>query len=328
MKRTTQTLLAPRQLQAIAAVARAGSVHAAARALGIPQPALSRLVATAERTLGSALFERSRSGTRLTEAGARVVKQICFALQALEGVSEVARNSLPVLRLGCIPRVMETLVPHLLAQLSSGDAGFRLHITVGTSNELVAELAAAHLDFVIARRMVLTEDDSPVVAERLYSEKTVVVCGLHNMLVPDSICPISKLAQLSWVLPKRGFYSRDTLDAMLSEFGLPPIVPIIESNSFESSLSVVAATPFLAMAPEFAARRFALLNLVRIVHTKPSLGSSPVMLQYRPGQEAHPAFPAFRIAVTKAGRLVPTIWHGESAVMPRLSSAPSRRRPR
>lgn len=307
MKRIAHPLLAPRQLQAIAAVARFGSVHAAARTLGIPQPALSRLVATAERQLGITLFERSRSGTRPTEAGARVIKQVAFALQALEGVSDVARHALPVLRLGCIPRVMEALVPHLLAQLSSDHVGFRLHITVGTSNELVAELDAAHLDFVIARRKVPTGDDSSIVAERLYSERTVVVCGLRNALVPRAVCPITKLARLSWVLPKRGFYSRDALDAMLSTLGVPPIVPIIESNSFESNLSVVAATPFLTMAPEFAARRFALLNLVRVVRSRPSLGPSPVMLQYRPGLEAHPAFPAFRAAVTKASRLAASI---------------------
>ena len=33
-------------------------------------------------------------------------------------------------------------------------------------------------------------------------------------------------------------------------------------------------------APEFAARRFEKLKMVRIVPTRPALGSSPVMLQY------------------------------------------------
>lgn len=296
-------LLAPRQLQAITAVAQAGSVHGAARALGIPQPALSRLVATAERVLGMTLFERSRSGTRPTEAGASAIKQACFALQALEGLSGVAMHPLPVLRLGCIPRVMDALVPHLLAQLASDAAGFRLRVTVGTSNELVAELEGARLDFVIARRMVPKADDSEIVAERLYNEATVVVCGARNALASDRVWPITKLAGLSWVLPKRGFYSRDALDAMLPRLGLAPIVPIIESSSFESNLSVVAATPFLTIAPEFAARRFALLDLARVLRTQPLLGSSPVMLQYQRTQEAHPAFPAFRAAVRKAGRL-------------------------
>lgn len=303
MKRSSLPLLPPRQLQAIAAVAEAGSVHAAARTLGVPQPALSRLIAAAEDLLGTALFERSRSGTRPTEAGTRVIKQAAFALQALEGLADAARHSLPVVRLGCIPRVMDALVPHLLARLGGEDGGFRLRVTVGTSSELVSELDAGRLDFVIARRMVPKGEDSPLVAERLYDEGTVVVCGVKNALAPRAACAFADLARFSWVLPKRGFYSRDALDRLLPRLGLAPIVPVIESSSFGSNLSVVAATPFLTIGPEFAARRFAALHLARILETRPALGSSPVMLQYHPGQRSHPSFASFRAAVTSARRL-------------------------
>ena len=303
MKRSPSSLLPPRQLQAIAAVAEAGSVHAAARTLGVPQPALSRLIAAAEDLLGTPLFERSRSGTRPTEAGTRVIKQAAFALQALEGLADAARHSLPVVRLGCIPRVMDALVPHLLARLGGEDGAFRLRVTVGTSSELVSELDAGRLDFVIARRMVPKGEDSTLVAERLYDEGTVVVCGVKNALAPRAPCAFADLARFSWVLPKRGFYSRDAIDRLLPRLGLAPIVPVIESSSFGSNLSVVAATPFLTIGPEFAARRFAALRLARILETRPALGSSPVMLQYHPGQRSHPSFASFRAAVTSARRL-------------------------
>lgn len=303
MKHGASSLLSPRHLQAISAVAEAGSVHGAARALGIPQPALSRLVASAERLLGAPLFERSRSGTRPTDSGTRVIKQAAFALQALESLAHAARRSLPVMRLGCIPRVMDALVPHLLARLGGEGSAFRLRVAVGTSSELVSELDAGRLDFVIARRMVPKGEDSALVAERLYDEGTVVVCGVGNALAPPSACAFADLARFSWVLPKRGFYSRDALDRLLPRLGLAPIVPVIESNSFGSNLSVVAATPFLTIGPEFAARRFAALKLARILETRPALGSSPVMLQYHPAQRSHPSFASFRAAVRSARRL-------------------------
>jgi len=301
-------LLQPRHLKVIVAVARGGSVHAAARELKIPQPAVSRLVAAAESLVGVALFTRSPSGTHATEAGERVIKQAAFALRALEDLSEAANESLPIVRLGCIPRVMHVLIPHLLAQVGDGSAGFRLHIAVGTSNEMASELEAARLDFVIARRAAPGTAGSALEAEKLYRENTVVVCARDNATVPTKPCHMTQLARLQWVLPKRGFYSRDLIDTIISTTGLPPIVPVIESNSFESSLSVVAATRFIAMAPEFAAQRFERLQLVRIVRTKPSLGSSPVMLQYRLGQRSHPAYAAFRAAAMKAARKVRLIW--------------------
>jgi len=305
MAKTHKSLLNPRQLEAIVAVARAGSVHAAARQLGIPQPALSRLIATAEQMLGATLFHRSRSGTQATQDGVRVVKQAEFALHALERVAESAREPLPVVRLGCIPRVMHVLIPHLLAHLSDGTAGFRLHVSVGTSNELSLDLDAAKVDFVIARR---AGADAPEVgnidAERLYNERTMIVCGRRNKAVPETTCDLADLVHLPWVLPKRGFHSRHMLDAMLSTRGLPPIVPVIETNSFESSLSVVAATKFLAMAPEFAARRFERLRLVRILQLRPAFAASPVMLQYKPRQRTHPAFEPFRSAALQAANRV------------------------
>jgi len=305
MKNARQSLLHPRQIEAIVAVARAGSVHAAARLLQIPQPALSRLIAAAEKSLGVALFERSRAGTRPTEAGERVLKQGAFALQALQGVAESAREALPVVRLGCIPRVMHVLIPHVLAQLSDGHASFRLHVAVGTSNELAVDIDAARLDFVIARRAAPGVIGAPdLQAEKLYSERTAVVCGRTNKDVPTGACNVRDLGALPWVLPKRGFYSRDLLDGIVAAQGLPPIVPVIESNSFESSLSVVAGTRFLTLAPEFAARRFERLRLVRIVGMRPSLGSSPIMLEYRRAQQQHPAYPAFRAAVMHAARRI------------------------
>lgn len=305
MKKARAELLHPRQIQAIVAVARAGSVHGAARLLDMPQPALSRLVAASEKCLGVALFERSRAGTRITEAGERVLKQGAFALHALQSVAQAAREPLPVVRLGCIPRVMHVLIPHLLARLNGEDARFRLHVSVGTSNELAEDLDAARLDFVIARRAAAgVAGASELRAEKLYAERTVVVCGYANDSVPRSPCEIRSLIALPWVLPKRGFHSRDLLDGIVAARGLPPLVPVIESNSFESSLSAVALTRFLALAPEFAARRFEQLDLVRVVRMRPSLGSSPIMLEYRPAQEAHVAFAAFRAATLAAARMI------------------------
>jgi DNA-binding transcriptional LysR family regulator len=294
-------LLQPRQLEAIVAVARLGSVHAAARSLGIPQPIVSRLVAASEKILGVLLFERSPTGSRVTRSGERVLEQAAFALRALSSVSENASDGLPVVRLGCIPRVMHVLIPHLLALLDKGNSSFRLRVSVGSSSEMAAGLEAARLDFVIARRT----GQGGMEAEHLYTEKTVVACGRHNRAV-RATPPLADLVALPWVLPKPGFYSRDALDALVSAAGLAPMVPAIECDSFESNLSVVASTRFITLAPEFAARRFERLGMVRIVRTRPSLGSSPVMLQYRAEQGQHPAFTSFRTAAVKAAEFVRT----------------------
>jgi len=306
MRAGRTSLLYPRQLEAIVVVAQTHSVHAAARQLGVPQPQLSRLVSAAERTLGLKLFERSRSGMQAAASSSeRVIKEAAFALEALRDVSKSARERVPIIRLGCLPRVMHVLIPHLLAEIADRDVGFKLQVSVGTSNEVAAELQTGHVDVVIGRRVApVREIGVALDADRLYAERTVVVCGHENRVIGSGTVHISQLARHNWLLPKRGFYSRDILDSMVSRAGLPPIVPIIESNSFDSSLSVVAVTRFITIAPEFFARRLERLRLVLIVQMKPSLGSGSLMLQYQPRQRAHPGFDAFRAAVMRAAKKV------------------------
>jgi DNA-binding transcriptional LysR family regulator len=235
----------------------------------------------------------------------RVIKEAAFALEALRDVSKSAREGVSTIRLGCLPRVMHVLIPHLLAEIADRDVGFQLQVSVGTSNEVAAELQAGHVDVVIGRRVAPVRENGIVLdADRLYAERTVVVCGHDNRAIAGGTVHISQLARHNWLLPKRGFYSRDVLDSMVSRAGLPPIVPIIESNSFDSSLSVVAVTRFITIAPEFFARRLERLRLVRVVRMKPSLGSGSLMLQYQPRQRAHPGFDAFRAAVIRAAKKV------------------------
>ncbi len=54
-------------------VASLGSFHAAAQQLHASQPAISARIAALEETLGVQLFQRDKSGTRLTERGAQLL---------------------------------------------------------------------------------------------------------------------------------------------------------------------------------------------------------------------------------------------------------------
>ncbi|MEM6373029.1 MAG: LysR family transcriptional regulator [Pseudomonadota bacterium] len=78
-------------LQSFAAVAEAGSLSGAARALNSSQPTLSRHIALLEADLGTRLFERSRGGMTLTQAGqdlAAHAKQMADAAARLAMTSQ------------------------------------------------------------------------------------------------------------------------------------------------------------------------------------------------------------------------------------------------
>lgn len=74
-------------------VARSGSFSAGGRALDIPQPTVSRLIAQLERDLGAALFTRTTRAVALTEAGADFLARIDPILAALEEAEHAVRGT-------------------------------------------------------------------------------------------------------------------------------------------------------------------------------------------------------------------------------------------
>jgi LysR family transcriptional regulator, regulator for genes of the gallate degradation pathway len=65
-----------RQLRAFEAVARCRSIGAAARELGLSQPAVTQMVAQIEASLGASLLERRRTGTYLTALGSVLLPRV------------------------------------------------------------------------------------------------------------------------------------------------------------------------------------------------------------------------------------------------------------
>ena len=102
-------------LEAFVAVARTGSVKAAAAALALSMPALSRRVQGLERHVGVPLFERTGGGMRLTRAGDQLHAALGPALDALHtAVESVGERASLRLRLNVLPLfAQQRLFPRL-----------------------------------------------------------------------------------------------------------------------------------------------------------------------------------------------------------------------
>jgi DNA-binding transcriptional LysR family regulator len=80
-------------LRLVVAIARNGSVGAAARELLVSQPSASQRLAALERRCGVQLFARDTSGARPTAAGSEMVKDARHILGHLEGVFDRSRSA-------------------------------------------------------------------------------------------------------------------------------------------------------------------------------------------------------------------------------------------
>src|SRR5262249_28328658 len=119
-KRTVNMAVNPvtlSQLRTFAAVARHGSLTAAARALGVSVPAVSAAIAALRKEFGDELVIRSEGGTALTPGGLRLAaaaaEMVAIAEQARRAVLE-AREGSSVLRIAATHEIGEYAIGPLV----------------------------------------------------------------------------------------------------------------------------------------------------------------------------------------------------------------------
>ncbi len=219
-----------RHIEALVAVGDGHSVHRAARDLGVPQPVLSRLLAEAETLLGARLFERSSHGSKPTVQGETVLSRARFVLRAIERLNDVIAEAGPPIQVGCIPLAMHTLMPLLLARMyparptdspaQRAEAPFHFRVIEGTSRMLFDAITAGSLDFAILRSTIkAASGDDDLVVERLYDERTVIICADGHPTIPDGPIALSRLADHGWALPEVETASRVAFDEFWSAHG-------------------------------------------------------------------------------------------------------------
>jgi DNA-binding transcriptional LysR family regulator len=137
----------------LVAVARHGSVTAAANALNYAQPSISHHIARLEAETGARLLQRAGRGVRLTEAGrllAERAEEIIGRLDAAEAelAAHVGLREGRV-RLAAFPSALGTIVPAAAARLEAETPGMDLMLTEAEPPEAVRMLRAGYVDVAL-----------------------------------------------------------------------------------------------------------------------------------------------------------------------------------
>ena len=141
------------RLRVLVAVARHGSVTAAARALNYAQPSVSHHIARLEAETGTQLLERVGRGIRLTEAGrllAERAEEIIGRLDTAEAelAAHVGLRQGRV-RLAAFPSALGTLVPAAAARLATETPGLEFMLTEAEPPEALRMLRAGYVDVAV-----------------------------------------------------------------------------------------------------------------------------------------------------------------------------------
>ncbi len=141
-----------RHLEYLVAIAEEGTFSAAAEALHITQPALTRMMQRMEEELGLTLFERTKNRAELNEAGKLAVECAKTVLESARQMTyrmDSYRRSLTTLAVGsCAPGPTFPLIPRLTALYPEMTISSVLHpedaLREGLLNDTFHMIALSH----------------------------------------------------------------------------------------------------------------------------------------------------------------------------------------
>ncbi len=220
-----------RQLQALEAVERLGSVTAAAQWLHLTQPAISAAIKQLEAACGMALVEPRGRGIAVTEAGQAVTRAARAVLGEIESLGEELDALRGVrggrLRLAAVSTA-KYFVPHLLAQFNRFFPRIELQLRVANRQAVLDALSDAQADLVI---MGTPPDRLACVSYPFADNPLSMVASVQHRLSRRRGLQLSELAGEPFLVRERGSGTRAAMERFFSEHALTPPGGIeIDSN--------------------------------------------------------------------------------------------------
>ncbi|MFJ9817198.1 LysR family transcriptional regulator [Streptomyces sp. NPDC101151] len=255
-------------LELLLAVARLGSLGAAAREVGITQPAASSRLRSMERQLGVALVDRSPRGSRLTDAGALVTdwaRRVVEAAAAFDAGARALRDRRDSrLRVAASMTIAEYLLPGWLLALHAARPDTAVSLLAGNSAKVAELLLAGEADLGFVEGLTVPAGlDSAVIA---HDRLIVVTAPGHPWARRRRPLTPEELAATPLILRERGSGTRQVLDTALGGLARPLIE--LSSTTAVKASAVSGAGPSvlseLVVGEELAMRRLVSIPVEKV----------------------------------------------------------------
>ncbi|MBL1083012.1 LysR family transcriptional regulator [Streptomyces actinomycinicus] len=242
------------RLRTLDALARHGSVSAAAEALHVTTSAVSQQLGKLEREVGQQLLAKNGRGVRLTDAGrllsehaARILSQVELAESDLEAHrGQVAGE----LRLSAFPTAARGLFPAALGALRSEHPGLRVRSSELEPEQGIAGVVRGDLDLAVVLdwyNKPMPVPDGLVKAPLLDDPADVAMPVGHRLADRDEV-DLTEFADDEWITWGEGEFCHEWLMFTLRSKGVEPIVGHRAGES-HTQLGLVAAGLGVCIAP-------------------------------------------------------------------------------
>ncbi|BAH42545.1 transcriptional regulator [Brevibacillus brevis NBRC 100599] len=237
------------QLQYFLTVARMEHVTEAARSLHVTQSSLSKTIQRLEEDLGVPLFDRTGRKLRLNEFGSKFLCRVERALFELEqGKLELRDLSNP--EHGTLELAVTTAstLPNILREFRKKRPDIQFHVQMLTTQEMVTLLHRGEVDFCLSSPPIQDDD---IECEIVFIDPILVAVPRGHRLADRSIVSLTELKDESFVGVKKGYGTRDFVDAICKSVGFVPTY-VYEGDEPARLIQLVEAEIGIAFIPSTA----------------------------------------------------------------------------
>ena len=239
-------------LEAFLAVARGGSITAAASAIHLAQSSVTKRIAALEAELGTPLFQRDRRGMSLTEAGkmflARAERIEHEYRNGMEEIGGISSAGLSKLKVGAGPVFHLNWVAGLFADLVERFPDLKLDLMTEHRESMGKLLTSGALDVYLG---ILSKDeiDSSIHVQHVTQVEHGIVLREDDPISQSETVNPADLANYQWV----SFTIDPVTEQRIEQYTLPPgskgSVIDIRTTSLATGVQLVETGRFVMSAP-------------------------------------------------------------------------------
>jgi LysR family transcriptional regulator, regulator of abg operon len=269
-------------IQAFVAVIKAGSIHAAARDLGLSQPAVSKRLRALEDELAAPLLIRSINGVEPTDYGKIFYQRAQIVIDELRKANEDVihlRGKLEGrLTVAIAPASTMQLAPMVFKDFRLKCPDVKLHIVEGIWPSVAEPLRNGTVDLALSPVLDEMSRTELAVEKLLDVPMAVVVRPSHPLVAATSL---SSLTQGDWLHQGTSSSASVLIRRIFEDQNLPVPTVSVESRSLTATIMMLQAMDLIAVMPRAMLESDAVKGTLVAVPLKEHLRANQLGLIYR-----------------------------------------------
>lgn len=298
-------MLDVKRLRILREVVARGSFSAAAEALYLSQSAVSQQVATLEREVGMTLLERTREGTKPTDAGRVLVAHADAAIARLDEaereLAAIAGLEGGEVRIASFPSASATLLTVAVSEFVKLHPKVRLSVAEAEPEESIPRLRAGELDLALVFDYphLPEPDERDVERTHLLTESMHVALPRGHRLAGSATVSMDELRDDVWLSGDAPSSCGEMVKRACRDAGFEARVGF-ESDDYHVLQGFVAAGLGVTLLPDLALPT--LRSDIVVLPTEPAAPARRVWAATRPVGARTPATDALLKVLVEAGR--------------------------